>query len=95
MNPTQAGEAVKVDFDALRAERNKQFDKFVEEIKADGWEISRPYDYNACYCACGTGGPCEHCWNGPDFTSADGCMTSSTCSRCGLTAFSHDLRNAP
>ncbi len=27
--------------------------------------------------------------------SEDGCAWSATCSRCGCTAMSHDMRNAP
>lgn len=83
------------DFDALRAERNARHDDFVKEMNADGWTLAYPYDYNACYCACGTGGPCEHVWDGPDFTSEDGCLVSATCGRCGMTAYSHSLRNGP
>ena len=43
----------------------------------------------------GTCGPCEHKWDGPDWESEDGCACSVTCSLCGCTAMSHDMRNAP
>ena len=85
------------DFDALRAERNKQMDEFVAKMKAEGWEVSpcALRNKDACYCACGSGGPCEHDWNGPEYVSEDGCLSSATCSRCGMTAFSHSMRFAP
>lgn len=47
-----------------------------------------------CYCAC-PDGPCQHIWNGKEYISEDGCMSSSTCSRCGEVAFYHSLRCAP
>lgn len=85
------------DFDALRAERNKQMDEFTAKMKAEGWDFSSCdlRDKNACYCACGSGGPCEHDWDGPEYVSEDGCLSSATCSRCGATAFSHSMRFAP
>jgi hypothetical protein len=85
------------DFDALRAERNAAMAAFAEEMRADGWDVSECAlrDSDACYCACGSGGPCEHTWNGPEYVSDDGCMSSATCARCGLTAFSHSMRNCP
>jgi len=92
------GSAMTPDFDALRAERNSRIDKFLEQVVAEGWRLVRPIrpiDYDACYCACGTGGPCEHDWTGPWFTSEDGCTGSATCARCGMMAFSHSLRNGP
>ena len=85
------------DFDVLRAERNKQIDEFAAKMKDEDWEVSpcslRSKD--ACYCACGSGGPCEHDWDGPEYMSEDGCLSSATCSRCGTTAFSHSMRFAP
>ena len=85
------------DFDVLRAERNRQIDEFFADMKAEGWDVSpcSLRDKDACYCACGSGGPCEHDWNGPGYVSEDGCLSSATCSRCGTTAFSHSMRFAP
>lgn len=85
------------DFESLRAERNKRMDEFAAKMKDEGWEVSSCTlrDKDACYCACGQGGPCEHEWNGPRYVSEDGCLYSATCSRCGITAFSHSMRFAP
>lgn len=49
-----------------------------------------------CECRCnedGTGS-CEHLWNGPEFDMEKLGMygTSATCSRCGMLAFTHDIR---
>lgn len=83
------------DFADLRARRNA---KVQEQIKKLADELGEPlqsmrtrFDPNACYCACGTGGPCEHKWDGEGWESEDGCVWSATCSRCGLTALSHDI----
>ena len=38
---------------------------------------------------------CEHKWDGPDYESEGGLCFSVTCSRCGITAMSHSMRNAP
>lgn len=85
------------DFEALRTERNKRMDEFAAKMKAEGWQVPpcSLHDKNACYCACSQGGPCEHDWNGPEYVSKDGCLSSATCSRCGTTAFSHSMRFAP
>lgn len=83
------------DFDALRAERNAAHDAAVEQMRVAGWRLTSSYDPNACYCACGNGGPCEHKWDGTPYESDDGSTWSVTCSRCGMTAMSHSLRNCP
>jgi len=85
----------KPDFDALRAERNAQIGKWEAEMKAEGWDVGScaHRDRNACYCACGNGGPCEHDWDGEPYQSTDGSTWSATCSKCGMTAMSHSLRN--
>lgn len=84
------------DFEALRARRNAKHDKFCEELAEDLGiplqSLVSNYDRNACYCACITGGPCEHSWDGPEWRSEDGCAASVTCSRCGCTAMSHDYK---
>lgn len=84
------------DFDALRAERNAAVQKIIEAVaKEQGWpvsEVKTSFNPDACYCDCAGGGPCEHKWDGPIFRDEDDCMRSTTCSRCGLTSFSHDIR---
>ena len=87
------------DFEALRARRNAAVQEMHQKI-ANEWGVplqSLRSNFNpaACYCACGTGGPCEHNWDGEGWESEDGCAWSATCSRCGCTAMSHDMRNAP
>src|SRR6185312_9452694 len=92
------GQVMTPDFDALRAERNAARDAWVEKMRAEGWELSGMCSLNhrdACYCACAIGGPCEHNSNGEPYESEDGCTWSATCSRCGMTAMSHSLRNCP
>jgi hypothetical protein len=87
------------DFESLREIRNGTVQEMHQKL-ADEWGISLQslrsnFNPDACYCACGTGGPCEHKWDGPDWESIDGRAFSVTCSRCGCTAMSHDMRNAP
>lgn len=91
-----ADEKVRPDFDALRAERNRQMDAFAERWRAEGFDVGQCalQDKDACYCACYSGGPCEHVWDGKPYEDGEG-MWSTTCSRCGLTAFSHSMRNCP
>lgn len=38
---------------------------------------------------------CDHDFTGPTWTSDDGCMSSVTCAKCGLTAIGHDMRVGP
>lgn len=87
------------DFEALRAERNRKHDEWVRKFCAEHdfspAELQTNFNPDACYCACGTGGPCEHRWDGEEYISEDGCLCSATCSRCGMTAFSHSMRYAP
>jgi hypothetical protein len=56
-----------------------------------------------CKCQC-PDGPCEHVWDGPviGLLGYDTRLgrpyafgRSSTCSRCGMSAFDHDLRVSP
>ena len=87
------------DFEALRARRNAAVQEMCQKI-ADEWgaplqSLRSNFNPAACYCACGTGGPCEHKWDGEGWESEDGRGWSATCSRCGCTAMSHDMRNAP
>ena len=90
----------KPDFDALRAARNRKHDEWVQKFCAEHdftpESLQTNYNPDACYCACGTGGPCEHKWDGEAYVSEDECLHITTyCSRCGMTAFSHDMRYAP
>lgn len=87
------------DFDALRARRNAAVQERHQKM-ADEWgvplqSLRSNFNPGACYCACATGGPCEHKWDGDGWESEDGCAWSATCSRCGSTAMSHDMRHAP
>lgn len=86
------------DFEALRAKRNASVAASHAKLELEyGIKLSSNFNPNACYCACGSEprGPCEHKWDGPDWESEDGCACSVTCSRCGTTAMSHDLRTGP
>lgn len=38
---------------------------------------------------------CKHKWDGPNWESHDGLMSSVTCSVCGITAVGHDMRVGP
>lgn len=87
------------DFEALRAERNRRVmehhQKLADELGVPLSTLRSNYNPHACYCACTTDGPCEHKWDGEPWESADGCAWSTTCSRCGCTAMSHDMRVLP
>ena len=87
------------DFEALRAARNakvrQHMQKLAGELGVDPEEMQSNFNPHACYCACGTGGPCEHKWDGKPYESEDGCAWSTTCSRCGMTAMNHDMRCLP
>jgi hypothetical protein len=86
----------KPNFEVLRATRTERMQKLhaklASELGCKPEELKSNYNPNACYCACSTGGPCEHDWTGPDWESEDGCACSVTCARCGTTAMSHDMR---
>ena len=84
------------DFAALRAQRNARVRASIQAL-ANEWgvdveSLKTTFRPTACYCACASGGPCEHKWDGAGWTSDDGCGWSATCSRCGATAISHSLR---
>ena len=87
------------DFEFLRARRNhevrKRLEKLAAEMGVDPDAVQSSFNPHSCYCACASGGPCEHKWDGEPYESDDGCLWSTTCSRCGQTAFSHGLRIAP
>lgn len=90
---------VEPDFEALRARRNAdvlaEHQRLAEELGLPLSSICSSFNLAACYCACGTGGPCEHKWDGDRWDSEDGLAWSVTCSRCGDTAMGHDMRFAP
>jgi len=86
------------DFEALRAKRNASVQKSIEDAaKRNGWDPAKTmhnFDFNACYCACSTGGPCEHDFQGWRlFENHSG--GEAVCKRCGMGAMSHTLRTAP
>ncbi len=87
------------DFEALRAERNAAQQELLKAFAAREsvplQSVRSTFNPHACYCACASRGPCEHKWDGPDWESSDGCASSVTCSRCGCTAMSHDMRVLP
>jgi hypothetical protein len=87
------------DFDALRATRNRAVEERLRGLADDlgvPLEMLRSsHNPDACYCACTSGGPCEHDWTGAGIEFDDGCGWSVTCSRCGITAMSHDMRVLP
>lgn len=84
------------DFQVLRALRNthvrEQMEKIAKEHGVPVESLETTFDFNSCYCACPTG-PCEHKWDGP-IEQGDLYMTS-TCSRCGMSSMSHDMRVGP
>jgi len=87
----------KPDFEALRAERNSEVSRMLEAVaKRNGWDPSKMqhnFNFDACYCACATGGPCEHDFQGwRAFINGGGGET--VCKRCGMGAMSHSLRTA-
>lgn len=88
------------DFEALRAERNRQVDQLRQQL-ADGagvplQSVICTVDPHACYCACSTDGPCEHNWGGwQEWETDDGRFGSRVCSRCGTTAMDHDVHFFP
>lgn len=87
------------DFEALRAERNRKVmeaqQRLAAELDVPLQSLRSNHNPNACYCACTSGGPCEHKWDGDGYESEDGLCWSATCSRCGYTAMSHDMRVLP
>jgi hypothetical protein len=84
------------DFSALRAKRNAELQALNQRLIKEYGEAVHAlfFDSDACYCACGTGGPCEHQWDGVGWASSDGAVWTTTCSRCGMSAMSHDSRVA-
>ena len=87
--------AEKPDFEKLRAERDAEMlavvEKFAQEHGVPASSIKLINHHHGCYCACSTGGPCEHKWDGDPYVDVDYGMWSTTCSLCGITSFSHDM----
>jgi hypothetical protein len=87
-----------VDFAALRAERNENIKKMIEdECKRMGLKgpVHHTFDFNSCYCACVANGPCEHTFSGwRDIHNDNGevCGGETVCERCGIGAMSHSLK---
>jgi hypothetical protein len=90
---------MKPDFEALRAKRNESVRNSIQELATElgvpFHKLSSNFKPNSCYCACATHGPCEHTWDGEPYESEDGLEFSTTCSRCGMTSMSHDMRFLP
>jgi hypothetical protein len=87
--PTEA------EFDELKRKRDAAISEIVDDIcKRQGWDRKEVNSHVShagdCYCAC-PDGPCQHIWDGPEYVSADDCMSSVTCSRCGVPAIYHDM----
>ena len=84
------------DFDALRAERNRIIRESMQRLAVEEdlpvEALRSNYAWDACYCACASGGPCEHRWDGEGIEFDNGCGWTATCSRCGGTAMSHSMR---
>ncbi len=86
------------EFTELKRQRDESLQSELSRLfEEKGWDPAKatvhvytngPAD---CYCACGTGGPCQHEWNGPWREFEDGCGGETTCSRCGYGSMSHDM----
>lgn len=89
----------KPDFAALRAKRDAAIEETIRSVCAKwGWDRSKAAVHvsgaGGCYCACGTGGPCEHEFSG--WREIDGGLGGEQfCRLCGTGAMSHMLRYAP
>ena len=79
------------DFEALRAKRNAETEALYTRLEEeyDMEPLHKP-DPNRCFCACSTGGPCEHKWDGKWVEFENG--GSASCSRCGCLAIAHSMR---
>jgi hypothetical protein len=88
------------EFDELKRKRDESAARFVARMCEEmGWDPKKAHvhvfwHYGPCYCGC-PDGPCQHIWDGPDVEFDDGHGVSVPCSRCGMLAFSHDMRVAP
>jgi len=88
------------DFAALRAKRDAALAVVVDEIcERQGWDRGKVHVHvspsrGGCYCACASGGPCEHEFAGWR-QSDDGLSGEQVCRKCGMGAMTHMLRHAP
>ena len=90
------------DFAALRKGRNERVHATIMKMAREmGWTegdnepIHHTFDNEACYCACASGGPCEHNEDGwRDILDDRGevCGGECYCTRCGMGAMGHDMR---
>ena len=85
------------DFDALKAKRDESLAAQIDRVCAEqGWDRSAVGVHisgaGPCYCAC-PDGPCQHVWDGPEVRGEN--FSSASCSHCGTSAISHDMRCAP
>ena len=87
-----------IDFEALRKERNDAIVRMLEtERRRMGitGPLQHNFNFNACYCACVSGGPCEHKFEGwRDILNDNGevCGGETVCTRCNMGAMAHTLR---
>ena len=92
-----ASRPTEAEFDELKRKRDEEIERVLQETcERQGWDRSKIHAHvsgaGACYCAC-PDGPCQHIWDGPDHV--EDCLVSTTCSRCGMLAMSHDMRCMP
>jgi hypothetical protein len=85
------------EFDELKRKRDASIAASIDKLCVEkGWDRTKIgfHVSNAghCYCACPEG-PCQHIWDGPEETGDN--YSSATCSRCGCSAISHDMRCGP
>jgi len=90
----------KPDFAALRAKRDADFAKIIDDICAEAFPNTPPEELlifdgpQGCYCSCSSGGPCEHQFTGWR-AFEDGRGGEQVCRLCGMGAMSHSLRCDP
>lgn len=84
------------EFEELKRKRDESVREQVATFVAEqGWDPAQTAFHashmHGCYCACPEG-PCQHVWDGPEEEGDN--YSSATCSRCGTSAMSHDMRCA-
>lgn len=89
----------KPDFAELRRKRDEAVKEIVKAAAISMGMDPEKVTFHACgshgcYCNCPEG-PCEHQWDGEIFEDEDGCVMSTTCSKCGEICAYHDMRVAP
>lgn len=89
------------DFEVLRQARNAERLAFQtrmsEELNLPMQRLEPSLERKVCYCACSSGGPCEHSFDGEkvEIAHVGGWGSSIKCSRCGLLELHHTRRLAP